>query len=67
MRWRLTLLPGDQRALLELAIRLTAELDSAAERQAAAEYGMKLLRDRKISVGSWAKFGSHLGILKGPH
>jgi len=67
MSWLLKLLPADKRALLELAIRITSSLDTAAERKAVAEYGMEMLRDRKVTVGAWAKFGSKLGILRGPH
>jgi len=67
VNWLLRLFPADTRALLELAIRITASLDTAAERRAVAEYGMEMLRDRKVTVGEWAKFGSKLGILRGPH
>ena len=67
VNWLLKLYPADTRALLELAIRITASLDTAAERRAVAEYGMEMLRDRKVTVGEWAKFGSKLGILRGPH
>jgi hypothetical protein len=67
MNWLLKLLPQDKRALLELAIRITASLDTAAERKAVAEYGLEMLKDSKVSVGEWAKFGSKLGILRGPH
>ena len=68
MNWLLKLLPADKRALLELALRITASLDTAAERKAVAEYGMEMFKNGdRISVGSWAKFGSLLGILKGPH
>ena len=67
MNWLLKLLPADKRALLELAIRITSSLDTAAERRAVAEYGLEMLKDNKVSVGEWAKFGSKLGILKGPH
>jgi hypothetical protein len=67
VNWLLKLFPADTRALLELAIRITASLDTAAERRAVAEYGMEMLRDRKVTVGEWAKFGSKLGILRGPH
>ena len=67
MNWLLKLLPADKRALLDLALRITASLDTAAERRAVAEYGMEMLRDRKVTVGEWAKFGSKLGILRGPH
>ena len=67
MNWLLKLLPADKRALLELAIRITASLDTAAERKAVAEYGLEMLKDSKVTVGEWAKLGSKLGILKGPH
>ena len=66
MNWLLKLLPADKRALLELAIRITASLDTAAERKAVAAYGLEMLKDSKVTVGEWAKFGSKLGILKGP-
>jgi hypothetical protein len=67
MNWLLKLLPVDKRALLELAIRITSSLDTAAERKAVAEYGLEMLKDNKVTVGEWAKFGSKLGILRGPH
>ena len=67
MNWLLKLIPADKRALLELAIRITSSLDTAAERKAVAEYGRELLKDRKVTVGEWAKFGSKLGVLRGPH
>ena len=67
MNWLLKLIPADKRALLELAIRITSSLDTAAERRAVAEYGLEMLKDHKVTVGEWAKFGSKLGILKGPH
>jgi len=63
----LKILPADKRALLALALRITASLDTAAERKAVADYGVEMLRDGKISVGEWAKFGSKLGILTGRH
>ena len=67
MNWILKFLPADKKALLELAIRITASLDSAAERKAVADYGLEMLEDGKVSVGEWAKFGSKLGILSGRH
>jgi len=67
MNWLLKLIPADKRALLELAIRITSSLDTAAERKAVAEYGLEMLKDRKVTVGEWAKFGSKLGVLRGPH
>lgn len=67
MNLLLKFLPADKRALLNLALRITASLDTAAERKAVADYGVEMLRDGKISVGEWAKFGSKLGILTGRH
>ncbi len=67
MNWILKLLPEDKRTLLELAIRITASLDTAMERKAVAEYGTEMLKDGKVTVGEWAKFGSKLGILTGKH
>jgi hypothetical protein len=67
MNWILRFVPADKRALLELAIRITSSLDSAAERKAVADYGVTMLADGKVTVGEWAKFGSKLGVLRGPH
>jgi hypothetical protein len=60
-------LPEDKRLLLQLALRITSNLDTAQERRRAVEYGVEMLRDGKVSVGEWAKFGSTLGILRGKH
>jgi hypothetical protein len=67
MNWLLRFLPADKRALLELAIRITSSLDTPEERRAVAQYGVTMLADSKVSVSEWAKFGSKLGVLKGPH
>ena len=67
MNWLLRFLPADKRALLELAIRITSSLDTPEERRAVAQYGLTMLADSKVSVSEWAKFGSKLGVLKGPH
>ena len=67
MNWILKFLPADKRALLELAIRITSALDTAAERKAVVQYGAEMLKDGKVTVGEWAKFGSKLGILRGKH
>ena len=67
MNWILKLLPEDKRLLLQLAIRITASLDTARERKAVAGYGAEMLKDGKVTVGEWAKFGSKLGILSGKH
>jgi len=57
------LLPAEKRALLELAIRITSYMDTDKERKEVAAYGMEMLRDGKVTVGEWAKFGSKLGVL----
>jgi|TARA_R110000744_G_scaffold130301_1_gene237956 hypothetical protein len=67
MNWILKLLPEDKRLLLQLAIRITSSLDTARERKDVAEYGTEMLKDGKVTVGEWAKFGSKLGILTGKH
>jgi hypothetical protein len=70
MNWLLRFLPRDKRALLELAIRIVSSLDTAAERKAVTEYGLKMLSPdsdggSRCTVGEWAKFGSKLGVLSG--
>jgi hypothetical protein len=50
-----------------LAQRIVSCLDTAEERRAAVDYGTVMLRDGKVSVGEWARFGKTLGILKGRH
>ena len=67
MNFLLRFLPADKRAMLELAMRIVASLDSGAERKEAINYGIKMLEDGKVNVGEWAKFGSKLGILTGKH
>ena len=60
-------LPEDKKILLKLAMRITASLDTARERKAVAEYGMIMLKDGKVSVSEWSRFGSKLGIFTGRH
>ena len=67
MNWILKLLPKDKRNMLELGMRIVASLDTAAERKEAIDYGIHMLKDGKVSVAEWAKFGSKLGILRGKH
>ena len=67
MKWILKLLPKEQRNMLELGMRIVASLDTGAERKEAIDYGLHMLQSGKISVTSWAKFGSKLGILTGKH
>jgi hypothetical protein len=64
MNWLLKFLPADKRMLLELALQVTAALDTAEERRAAADYGIKMLSDGKVTVAEWARFGKVLGIFK---
>ena len=71
MEWILRFLPVDKRVLLELAIRIVSSLDTAAERKAVTEYGLKMLSPdsdggSRCTVGEWAKFGSKLGVLRAP-
>ena len=72
MNWILRFLPADIQVLLRLAIRITTALDTAAERRAVAEYGLEMLSPDSVggtrcTVSEWAKFGSKLGILRGPN
>lgn len=67
MNWILRFLPEDKRAMLELAMRITSSIDTAEERKRVAKYGAEMLKDGKVTVGEWAKFGSLLGILTGRH
>ena len=67
MNWILKLLPKDKRNMLELGMRSVASLDTAAERKEAVDYGIHMLKEGKVSVAEWAKFGSKLGILTGKH
>ena len=60
-------LPEDKRLLLQLALRITSNLDTPQERKWVVEYGANMLRDGRVTVGEWAKFGSALGILRGKH
>ena len=59
-------LPADKRAMVELAMRMVAKLDTAAERKAVAEWGIRAFSDGKISVPEWGELGGRLGILTGP-
>ena len=59
-------LPADKRAMVQLALRMVSRLDTAAERQAVAEWGIRAFADGKISVPEWGELGGRLGILTGP-
>ena len=59
-------LPADKRAMIQLAMRMVAKLDTPAERKAVAEWGIRAFADGKISVPEWGELGGKLGILTGP-
>ena len=67
MNWILRFLPEDKKNMLELAMRIVASLDTAAERKEAIDYGIHMLKDGKVSVSEWSRFGSKLGIFRGKH
>ena len=56
-------LPADKRALLDLALRMVANLDTAQERRAVADYGIKMIAGG-VTVNEWATFGKKLGVFK---
>jgi len=62
----LMFLPAQTRQLVTLGKQIIARLDTTDERKAAVDYGIEMLKDGRVTVGEWAKFGSKLGILKGP-
>ena len=64
MNFLLKFLPKETRGLLELAIRITAALDTQHEREEAVRYGLKMLKDGKVQVHEWSTCGSKLGIFK---
>ena len=57
-------LPSDKSALLDLALRIVSSLDTAEERKAVADYGLKMLADGKVTVPEWAAFGKKLGVFR---
>ena len=57
-------LPSDKGALLDLALRMVSSLDTAEERKAVADYGLKMLADGKVTVPEWAAFGKKLGVFR---
>ena len=59
-------LPADKRAMIQLALRMVSNLDTATERRDVAEYGIAAFKDGSISITEWATIGGKLGILTGP-
>jgi len=71
MNWILRFLPEDTRQLIILGQRIISSLDTSEERRSAVQYGIKMLSSDseggvRVTVGEWARFGSRLGVLKGP-
>ena len=67
MNWILNYLPKKETEMLELGMRIVASLDTPAERKEAIDYGIHMLKDGKVSVSEWSRFGSKLGIFRGKH
>ena len=55
-------LPPQAKAAIELAQRLTASLDTPAERKAAIDYCVSALADGKITAVEWARLGKVLQV-----
>ena len=71
MNWVLRFLPQDTRQLIMLGQRIISCLDTPEERREAVQYGIKMLSSDseggvRVTVSEWARFGSRLGVLKGP-
>lgn len=66
MEFLLKFVPAQTRQLITLGQQIIARLDTAGERDEAVNYGIEMLKDGRVTVGEWSKFGSKLGILKGP-
>lgn len=64
MNFLLKLLPADKRALLELAIRITQNLDTPEERKKVTKLTKEIFKDGKISIQEWSKLGSAMGVFK---
>ena len=66
MEFLLKFVPAQTRQLITLGQQIISRLDTAGERDEAVNYGIEMLKDGRVTVGEWSKFGSKLGILKGP-
>ena len=56
------LLPPQVKVAIELAQRLTASLDTPAERKAAIDYCVSALADGHLTAIEWAKLGKMLKV-----
>jgi hypothetical protein len=66
MKWLVKFLPKDTRELIELGQRIIGRLDTSEERSEVVRYGIEMFKDGRVEVGEWARFGSKLGVLRGP-
>ena len=66
MKILLRFLPKYIQALIALGQQIIGRLDTADERDEAIAYGREMLKDGRVTVVEWSRFGSKLGILKGP-
>ena len=57
-------LSEDKKALLDLALRMVAALDTPEERKKAAQQGIKMFEDGKVTITEWSSFGKTIGIFK---
>ena len=64
MNFLLKLLPADKRALLELAIRITQNLDTPDERKKVVKLTKEIFKDGKVSISEWSRLGSAMGVFK---
>jgi hypothetical protein len=63
----LMLFSSQTRQWVTLGKQIISRLDTADERKDAIDYGIEMMKDGKVTVGEWSRFGSKLGILKGPN
>ena len=60
------LLPAQIRAMIILAQRIFAQLDTKEERDDVLAYAKGMFEDGKVTGPEWLKFAGRLGILKQP-
>ena len=66
MELLLRFLPEQTRQLITLGKQIIGRLDTSSERGEAIAYGIEMLKDGRVTVSEWSRFGSKLGILRGP-
>ena len=53
----LMLLPSQTRQWVTLGKQIISRLDTADERKDAIDYGIEMMKDGKVTVGEWSRFG----------